>query len=103
MAGSDSTTGLAASIGGASRMIAPPIAGILYAKGRRLEFTGLAWFGSGIIAIFGILQIFTIPRNKDDSTRVRPLARCLSHGQDAEIPREVVDIVIADDYADTER
>ena len=59
-------------------MIAPPIAGILYAKGRKMEFTGLAWFGAGIIAIFGIFQLFTIPRVIDDTTKIRSLARCFA-------------------------
>lgn len=95
--------GLAASVGAASRMIAPPIAGILYAKGRRIEFTGLAWFGAGIIAIFGILQLFAVPRGEDDIARVRPWARCLSQKQSAGTPREVVDIVVVDDCSDPER
>lgn len=84
-------------------MIAPPIAGMLYSKGRRIEFTGLAWFGGGLIAIFGIFQLFMIPRGIDDSTRIKPLAKYLSDDQDTNAPRRVVDIVIVDDYSHIER
>lgn len=54
--------GLAASVGAACRMIAPPIAGFLYAYGRRMDCTAIAWYGSVIVAIAGAFQCFYVPR-----------------------------------------
>jgi hypothetical protein len=56
--------GLAASAGAACRTVAPPVAGYLYTIGSRVGFSGLAWHGSGIVAIIGALQCFTIMREK---------------------------------------
>ena len=95
--------GLAASVGAASRMIAPPVAGLLYTKGRQMEFTGLAWFGAGLVAIFGVFQLFTIPRDRDEATTIRPLARCISNQRHTAVPREVVDVIVVEDELDVER
>jgi MFS family permease len=54
--------GLAASVGAACRMIAPPIAGFLYAYGRKMDCTAIAWYGSVIVAIAGSFQCFSVPR-----------------------------------------
>lgn len=54
--------GLAASAGAACRMIAPPVAGFLYAYGRKMDCTAIAWYGSVIVAIFGAVQCFSVPR-----------------------------------------
>ena len=54
--------GLAASVGAACRMAAPPVAGYLWGIGGDMGFTGLAWWGSGIVAIIGAFQIFMIKR-----------------------------------------
>jgi hypothetical protein len=56
--------GLAASAGAACRTVAPPVAGYLYTIGSRVGFGGLAWYGSGIVAIIGALQCFMIIREK---------------------------------------
>ncbi|GJN66938.1 hypothetical protein PCL_12786 [Purpureocillium lilacinum] len=58
--------GLAASAGAACRMIAPPIAGYLYTYGSRMNCTALAWFGSVIVAVFGAVQCFSVPRERND-------------------------------------
>lgn len=60
--------GLAASVGAACRMAAPPVAGYLWAVGGNMGFTGLAWWGSGIVAIIGAIQIFTIKREKTNKS-----------------------------------
>ncbi|KAK0627515.1 major facilitator superfamily domain-containing protein [Immersiella caudata] len=56
--------GLAASAGAACRMIAPPVAGYLYAMGRRMDCTALAWYGSAFVAILGAIQCFSVTRSK---------------------------------------
>ena len=56
--------GLSASIGAAARTAAPPLAGILYGLGKKVGFTGLAWWVSGIVAVLGALQLFWITRQK---------------------------------------
>ncbi|KAK5954975.1 hypothetical protein OHC33_003654 [Knufia fluminis] len=96
--------GLAASVGAGCRMIAPPIAGLLYAKGRKLEFTGLAYWGAGAVALFGVLQLFSVPRDRDDEAHVRSLARCISRDRRGSIvPREVVNVTVIDEDSDVER
>ncbi|CAD6504791.1 BgTH12-00294 [Blumeria graminis f. sp. triticale] len=64
--------GLAASIGAASRTIAPPISGYLYGLETRTNLTGLAWYMSALVAGLGAVQIFTIQKEKklakDDPT-----------------------------------
>lgn len=96
--------GLAASVGAACRMIAPPIAGLLYAKGRRMEFTGLAWYGAAIVAIFGAFQLFSVPRDRDDDAQVRSLARCLTKTRrGSEVPKEVINVTVVDENNDVER
>ena len=54
--------GLAASVGAASRTVAPPVAGLLYSLGARIGFSGLAFWGTGIVAIFGVFQLLWIRR-----------------------------------------
>lgn len=56
--------GLAASAGAACRTMAPPIAGYLYTVGSRVEFTGLAWYGSAFVAGVGAMQCFTVKRQR---------------------------------------
>lgn len=58
--------GIAASAGAACRTIAPPIAGYLYAVGSQMDFTGLAWYGSGVVAVVGAVQCFTVQRSQKD-------------------------------------
>lgn len=59
--------GLAASAGAACRTMAPPLAGYLYTLGSRMDFTGLAWYGSAFVAVVGALQCFTVKRTKRES------------------------------------
>ena len=54
--------GLAASAGAACRTLAPPVSGYLYTLGSRMEFTGLAWYGSTLVACVGAVQCFSVRR-----------------------------------------
>ncbi|KAH6687728.1 major facilitator superfamily domain-containing protein [Plectosphaerella plurivora] len=56
--------GFAASAGAGCRMIAPPIAGALYTYGIKRGSAGVAWYGSAIVAAFGAMQCFSVPREK---------------------------------------
>jgi MFS family permease len=57
--------GLAASAGAACRTVAPPVSGLLYTLGSRIEFTGLAWYGSTFVACIGAVQCFSIKRQRN--------------------------------------
>lgn len=57
--------GLAASAGAACRMIAPPVAGYLYAFGSKFDCTALAWYGSAVVAVVGAVQCFYVPRQQN--------------------------------------
>lgn len=57
--------GLAASAGAACRTIAPPVSGYLYTLGSRMNFTGLAWYGSTFVACIGAIQCFSIKRQRN--------------------------------------
>lgn len=54
--------GLAASAGAACRTLAPPVSGYLYTVGSRVEFTGLAWYGSALVAVVGAVQCLSVKR-----------------------------------------
>ena len=82
--------GLAASVGAASRTIAPPVAGLLYGIGIDIGFTGLAWWGAGAVAILGAIQLFFVEREKKDIATVRPVAACIAVTQPEEAPNDVV-------------
>lgn len=56
--------GLAASAGAACRMLAPPLAGWLYAAGSREGCTALAWYGAAAVAGAGAVQVFWIRRER---------------------------------------
>lgn len=56
--------GLAASAGAACRMVAPPVAGYLYAVGKRMEWTALAWYASALVAGVGAVQCFCVKRGR---------------------------------------
>ncbi|KAI4290439.1 MAG: hypothetical protein L6R35_000305 [Caloplaca aegaea] len=88
--------GLAASAGAACRTIAPPIAGLLYGIGARQGFTGLAWWGSGIVAIVGAIQVFWIDREKNKTAHVRSMAPCLAPIQPEHREGDVVRIYVTD-------
>ncbi|KAI4141356.1 MAG: hypothetical protein L6R39_005385 [Caloplaca ligustica] len=88
--------GLAASAGAACRTMAPPIAGLLYGIGVRRGFTGLAWWGSGIVAIVGAIQIFWVGREKNKKAHVRSVAPCLAPIQPEHSENDVVRIFVTD-------
>ncbi|KAI9717349.1 MAG: hypothetical protein M1828_007237 [Chrysothrix sp. TS-e1954] len=69
--------GLAASTGAGCRTIASPVAGWLYGLGIDVSFTPLAWWSSGIVAVFGAAQLFFMRRYKE-RTSVRTLAHYMS-------------------------
>jgi hypothetical protein len=54
--------GLAASAGAACRTLAPPVSGYLYTLGSRMDFTGMAWCASALVAGVGAVQCFTVKR-----------------------------------------
>ncbi len=56
--------GLAASAGAACRMVAPPVAGYLYAAGKKMDCTALAWWGSALVAVVGAVQCFNVKRER---------------------------------------
>ena len=90
--------GLAASAGAASRTIAPPLAGYLYGTGTAIGFTGIAWWGSALVAIVGAFQILLMKRTKSKTATIQPAASCLrSMMPEEETGRgDVVHIVIND-------
>lgn len=57
--------GLAASVGAASRTVAPPVAGLLYALGAEIGLSGLAFWGTGFVAMLGAFQLLWIEREKE--------------------------------------
>lgn len=87
--------GLAASAGAACRTISPPISGLLYGIGTNIGFTGLAWWGSGIVAMLGALQLYFLPRGKHgNATTVKSLAPCLAKVQPEQDQKEVVRVEV---------
>lgn len=88
--------GLAASAGAASRTMAPPIAGYLYGVGTHVGFTGLAWWASAIVAIAGALQILSIPRTKNKTATIRPMASFIQNAMPTERDEDVVHITVRD-------
>jgi hypothetical protein len=52
--------GIVASTGAAFRTVSPPLAGYLQTIGERNHFTVLAWWGTGMIAVAGSLQCWSI-------------------------------------------
>jgi hypothetical protein len=63
--------GLAASVGGACRTLASPVAGFLYGVGSGGNFAALPWWASGVVAVVGALQVPWILRQKHKTTLVR--------------------------------
>lgn len=88
--------GLAASAAAACRTIAPPFAGYLYSLGARQGFTGLAWWGSGLVAIAGAIQVFWVDREKDKTATVRSAARCLAPALPADQRDNVIHIEVTE-------
>ena len=88
--------GLAASAGAACRTIAPPIAGCLYGEGTKIGFTGLAWWGSSIVAIAGAFQILSIQRTKNKTATIKPMASFMRNAMPTERDEDVVHITVRD-------
>lgn len=89
--------GAGASCGAAARTIAPILAGYLYTVGSHIDFTGLAWWGSSLVAIAGALQIPWMKRTRSKTAHIRPMAsfiRPAMHNEDS--PEEIVHIMITD-------
>lgn len=86
--------GLAASSGAVCRTIAPPLAGCLYSVGTQIGFTGLAWWGSGIVAIAGAFQLFSIERTKNKTATIRPMASFIQNAMPEERNEDIVHIVV---------
>ena len=63
--------GLAASVAAGMRTLAPPISGLLYAWGTDIGFTGIAWWGSGFVALLGAVQLGWVKRQKNMAATVR--------------------------------
>ncbi|KAI5197795.1 MFS general substrate transporter [Aureobasidium subglaciale] len=89
--------GLAASTGAACRTLASPIAGILYGIGIDIDFTALAWWVSGAVAIIGAIQCFFVHRNKSSEWhQVRARAPCRFMPPE-EHRQDIVHIVVQDE------
>ncbi|KAI9827849.1 MAG: hypothetical protein M1832_004338 [Thelocarpon impressellum] len=86
--------GLAASAGAACRTIAPPIAGYLYSVGARQGFTGLAWWGSGVVALAGAAQCWSIEREKRRTTSVQCVGVTIAGEAQQAHKTEVVHITV---------
>ncbi|KIX02413.1 uncharacterized protein Z518_08354 [Rhinocladiella mackenziei CBS 650.93] len=87
--------GLAASAGAACRTVAPPVAGLLYGWGAQMGFTGLAWWGAGAVALIGVVQLWFVPRETNESTTVKSILPCLENSAE-DRPDDVVDITVVD-------
>ncbi len=88
--------GLAASAGAGCRTIAPPVAGLLYGWGLDIGFTGLAYWGTGIVAMFGVVQLYFVPREKNDHSTVRSIVPGLPGTAEQEPPTRVIDVTVVD-------
>ncbi|RAL07463.1 MFS transporter [Aspergillus homomorphus CBS 101889] len=88
--------GLAASAGALSRTMAPPIAGLLYSTGIKLECTALAWWGSTLVAIIGAVQLCFIQQKKHSSVLVQPAAHCRYVPDATSWKQEAVHIIVTD-------
>ena len=88
--------GLAASAAAACRTVSPPVAGYLYGVGTQINFTGVAWWGSGIVAIAGAIQLFTIQRTKNKTATIRPMASFVRNAMPEEREGDIVHITVND-------
>lgn len=98
--------GLAASAGAGCRTIAPPIAGMLYSVGSKIGFTGVAWWGSCLVAIFGVIQLWFMNGKKNTSVSVKSAAPCINsaiYPTDDGLPKDnVVHIVVEEPESEAE-
>ncbi|KAM0328113.1 hypothetical protein ACHAQA_005516 [Verticillium albo-atrum] len=82
--------GMAASASAGCRMIAPPIAGWLYTYGSKIECSGLAWYGSAVVAVVGAIQCFAVPRERCED-RTEEAAQPIMAKQPTIVITEVAD------------
>ncbi|KXG53937.1 Tetracycline resistance protein, TetA/multidrug resistance protein MdtG [Penicillium griseofulvum] len=94
--------GLAASAGAASRTLAPPIAGFFYSFGAEIGCTGIAWWGSSLVALVGALQLWYIQRDRRSSATVEPAAVCHYVALPDQPHDEIVHIIVNRHDAHTE-
>jgi hypothetical protein len=94
--------GLAASAGAAARTLAPPIAGFLYSTGTEIGCTALAWWGSSLVALIGVLQLWFIRRNSHSSATVQAAAAFHYVALPEQPHDDVVHIIVHDDDASHE-
>ena len=85
--------GLAASAGAACRTIAPPVAGLLYGLGLDIGFTGLAYWGTGLVALLGVAQLYFVPRDHNDFSTVVSMVPGYVDAEQAQ-PVDVVDVIV---------
>ncbi|EEY14849.1 conserved hypothetical protein [Verticillium alfalfae VaMs.102] len=83
--------GMAASASAGCRMIAPPVAGLLYTYGTKINCSGLAWYGSAVVAVIGAVQCFAVPRQRCDGDCAEEAGRASVPKQPTIVVTEVVD------------
>lgn len=88
--------GLAASAAAACRTVAPPMAGYLYGVGAQQGFTGLAWWGSGVVAMVGAVQALFVDRERHKTATVTSVARCLAPAMPQQQGDKVIHIEVND-------
>ncbi|KAK2738373.1 hypothetical protein FQN55_000581 [Onygenales sp. PD_40] len=90
--------GLAASAGAACRTIAPPIAGYLYSIGSKIGFTGLAWWGSAVVAVVGACQLWFMQEKKHTAVSVTapPMFHHVPQPEEEELINDVVHVTVHD-------
>ncbi|KAJ9302278.1 hypothetical protein DTO271G3_1144 [Paecilomyces variotii] len=92
--------GLAASAGAACRMIAPPIAGLLYSAGTAIGLTAIAWWTSSLVALIGAFQLWFIERKKHATVTVTAATPCLAAATrssvEAQPQKDIVHIMVSE-------
>ena len=94
--------GLAASMGGACRTIASPLAGFLYGVGAQMNFSTMAWWASGLVAIVGAFQVPWIKRNKSKTVHVHAATEWAHDGGGVEVSKEGTSTLIREVEAQSE-
>ncbi|KAJ5915376.1 hypothetical protein N7466_011309 [Penicillium verhagenii] len=93
--------GLAASSGAASRTIAAPIAGLLYSAGAGIGCTAVAWWGSSLVALLGVLQLWFIQQKKHSSVIIESAKSCHFLPVSKQPINHTVHIIVTDTDGDT--
>jgi MFS family permease len=92
--------GLAASTGGACRMIASPSAGMLYGLGVDLHFSPLPWWSSAAIAGIGALQLPFIKRQKNKTAHIGTAVAWTASSNEDGVDRKADVLVRAEELSD---